>query len=115
VPAAVNIAVQVVVTAHVAPTATMLAPHAATPYVAPPPPPPPAEMDSAEVLLANMAPRGQRWSNSRNTTALSLMSSETASIARSTSLNPSRPDEGVTSSIFSSSCSGLILPLSTRD
>ena len=48
-PAAVNIAVQVVVTAHVAPTATMLAPHAATPYVAPPPPPPPAEMDSAEL------------------------------------------------------------------
>ena len=37
VPAAVNPTVQLVVTAHVAPTATMEPPHAATPYVAPPP------------------------------------------------------------------------------
>jgi hypothetical protein len=36
VPAGVNIDEHVVVTAHVPPTATMLAPHAATPYVAPP-------------------------------------------------------------------------------
>jgi len=36
VPAAVNPPLHIVVTAHVPPTATRLAPHAATPYVAPP-------------------------------------------------------------------------------
>jgi len=36
VPAAVSPVPHVVVTAHVAPTATVAAPHAATPYVAPP-------------------------------------------------------------------------------